>query len=175
MCSIGMNGNLTIDTSRVNTFYVHPKYIESENSDYDMGIVRIEKPFGKTYGSMSLSIYDTKDLVGMFVNVTGYPAQKKFHEILFDRLSNHMYTMKGAIRSITDHQMHYEVDTSGGQSGSAVWIDNQNNSADCIAVHTHGNKIDGNGAVRITNESGETLKEWLLKLERDGESRVESN
>lgn len=44
MCSIGMNGNLTIDTSRVNTFYVHPKYIESENSDYDMGIVRIEKP-----------------------------------------------------------------------------------------------------------------------------------
>ena len=95
-----------MDSSRVDAFYVHPKYLDSENSDYDMGIIRVEKPFGETYGSIPLSVPNAEDMIGMAVNVTGYPAQKKFREILFDRNSKNMYTMKGVVRSITDHQMY---------------------------------------------------------------------
>lgn len=171
-CLLGMKGNMATESAVVSAFYVHPKYLESENSDYDIGIVRIEKPFGNTYGSMSLNVPDVKDIIGMAVNVTGYPAQKKFREILFNRQSTNMYTMNGIVRSITEHQMHYEIDTSGGQSGAGVWVKDQENNVDCIAVHTHGNKIDGNGAVRITQESGKILTEWLLKLETDEMKQV---
>ncbi|MBS0186012.1 MAG: trypsin-like serine protease [Proteobacteria bacterium] len=163
-CALGMSGGVAKDISSVNSFYVHPKYLESENPDYDIGIIRIGEPFGKKYGAMSLRELDRQELMEMRVNVTGYPSQRKFTEILFDRLSSSMYTMDGEIRAVTDHKIYYEVDTSGGQSGSGVWIPNQEKAVECIAVHTTGDKVNGNGAVRINQESGQIIGEWLSKL-----------
>lgn len=100
----------------------------------------------------------------MRVNVSGYPGSKKFTEILFGIPSYDMYTMGGDIRSVEEHKIFYDIDTSGGQSGAGVWILNPEGIVECIAVHTTGNKINGNGAVRINRESSQVLGEWLSKL-----------
>ena len=83
---------------------------------------------------------------------------------LFRVGSYNMYTMEGPIKTITPHRIFYPIDTSGGQSGSGVWIVNQEGLVECVGVHTTGDKILGNGAVRINEENFNVLLEWFSKF-----------
>lgn len=161
---VGIHGRVPLAETKAESFFVHPKYPDDENYGYDIGIVKVKDDFGKLYGAASLVAYDIHALHKMRVNVAGYPGSKRFHEILFGRPSHDLYTMEGPIQSVNDHKVFYDIDTSGGQSGAGVLVRGKDDILECVGVHTTGSKVEGNGAVRINQENGEILKEWLDKL-----------
>lgn len=165
---LGIHEKVPLATTKAKSFFVHPKYLDDENFGYDIGIVKINDDLGKLYGSASLvATYDIHALHKMRVNVTGYPGSKKFNEILLGRPSYDLYTMEGPIQSVNDHKFFYDIDTSGGQSGSGVWVKSKSDIVECIGVHATGSKVDGNGAIRINEENGATLDKWLKEFYKD--------
>lgn len=164
----GIHRGVALLKAKSYAFYVHPKYRADEDSGYDIGLGKVETPvpLGEILGYASLQMYSLHDLHSMKVNVSGYPGAKKFTEILFRNPSYDMYTMEGLIRSVEEHRISYDLDTSGGQSGAGVWIQNDpTKPVECSAIHTTGDKINGNGAVRINKENSMVLKDWLTKFE----------
>lgn len=75
-----------------------------------------------------------------------------------------MYTMEGPIKVVTAKRLFYVVDTSGGQSGSGVWVTNPDGLVECIGIHTTGDKLLGNGATRITEENFNLIRDWLARF-----------
>ena len=141
-------------------FYGHPSYLENDDN-YDFGIVKLEKSLGRKLGWAALSVLDTKELEQLKVNVTGYPASRGFFRYLLNRQIHDMYTMEGPVTSVKKHKFHYQIDTSGGQSGSGVWAFNNEGQVECFGVHVTGSKNEGNGATRITPEIFELVQEWI--------------
>lgn len=165
--SIGVHKGEALLKAKSYAFYVHPKYLVDEDSGYDIGLAKIDSPIplGSTFGHASLRMYGIRDLHGMKVNVSGYPGAKTFKEILFRIPSYDMYTMEGPIKSVEEHRVSYALDTSGGQSGAGVWIQkDQIQPIECLAVHTSGDKVNGNGAVRINEENSRVVADWLSKF-----------
>lgn len=74
--------------------------------------------------------------------------------------------MQGPIVLPRKHKIYYHIDTSGGQSGSGVWILNPEEIVQCLAVHTTGRapREEGNGAVRINEENYGIITDWLKAL-----------
>lgn len=145
--------------------YVHSEYLEEEDENYDFGIVKLGEDTGKEIGWASLRAPEHNELESMHVSITGYPASKSPFNMAFSIPSYNMYTMSGPIKKISKHKIYYNVDTSGGQSGSGVWRINQEGKVECVGVHTTGGtKIEGNGAVRINQENYAIILEWLSRL-----------
>ncbi|HQS83536.1 MAG: hypothetical protein B7Y25_05895 [Alphaproteobacteria bacterium 16-39-46] len=145
--------------------YVHSSYLEEEDENYDFGIVKLGEDTGREVGWASLKSPDHNELESMQVNVTGYPASKSPFNMAFHIPSYNMYTMSGLIKKISKHKIYYDIDTSGGQSGSGVWRINQDKKIECVGVHTTGgSKLEGNGAVRMNQENISIISEWLSKL-----------
>lgn len=149
-------------------FFVHPRYLEGHTLDYDFGLVKLDVPVGKTAGWASVRAYEESQLSKLKVNITGYPAIKNpMSAISYGLLrtgSYNMYTMEGPIKAITVNRIFYLIDTSGGQSGSGVWVTNPEGIIECVGIHTTGDKILGNGAIRINEENFEVILEWLTKF-----------
>jgi V8-like Glu-specific endopeptidase len=161
---IGIHHQVPLIEATSDIFYVHPRYLEDENHGYDIGMVKIDKPLGQLFGYASLTTYSIHDLYGMSVNVTGYPGSRKFTELLLRKPSYDLYTMEGSIVSVNDHKFFYNLDTSGGQSAAGVWREAEDEVVECIEVHTTGSKVEGNGAVRFSQENSPILLQWLSKL-----------
>ena len=69
--------------------------------------------------------------------------------------------MSGAIKVVHRNRFYYDIDTSAGQSGSGVYVVD-NNIIDCLGIHTTGSPVEGNGATRINEEKLNIIKEWVL-------------
>lgn len=145
--------------------YLHEDYPKEEDEQYDFGIVKLNENIGNKVGWASLAALDHDELESMEVNVTGYPLSKTPFSVAFHIPSYNMYTMSGPIKKISKHKIYYDIDTSGGQSGSGVWRMNSEGQIECIGVHTTGgSRLEGNGAVRINQENLSIISEWLSKL-----------
>lgn len=165
--SIGLRSRIPLAKVSSSAFYIHPKYCRDEDSGYDIGLLKIDSqvPLGGIFGQASLRYYSLSDLRSLRVNVSGYPGVKTPLQVLFKLPSYDMYTMEGPIRSVEEHRISYDLDTSGGQSGAGVWIQQDlAQPVECLAVHTTGDKINGNGAVRLNEENSEVLSDWLSKF-----------
>lgn len=113
-------------------------------------------------GWASLRVYDDQGLKQKIVNISGYPGTKGFFNNLLSLPSYEMYTMEGQIVSAKKHKIYYHLDTSGGQSGSGVWVLN-NGILECLGIHTTGKspREEGNGAVRINEENFHSIIDWM--------------
>ena len=79
-----------------------------------------------------------------------------------------MYTMEGGIKKIEEHRIYYNIDTSGGQSGSGIWTNIQDTDDEeplpyVVGVHAYGSQ-DSNSGTRLTAEKAENLQNWINKL-----------
>jgi V8-like Glu-specific endopeptidase len=63
------------------------------------------------------------------------------------------------ILSVDGHQIHYKVDTWGGQSGSAVFVV-RDGTRYAVGVHAYGDSYFGNSATRITPDVNANLSAW---------------
>lgn len=141
-------------------FIVHPQYLQRDEN-YDFGVIKLEENIGLEAGWASLKVCDDVVLEKETINVSGYPADKGFLNILRNVPSYNMYTMTGPIAKVTKNKIYYRIDTSEGQSGAGVWVLNPEGIVECLGVHVTGHKLEGNGAIRITEENLELVKEWL--------------
>jgi V8-like Glu-specific endopeptidase len=67
--------------------------------------------------------------------------------------------MSRGVSSVTDHQLIYEIDTYGGQSGSPVWEVTPDGTRYGLGIHTWGTSVN-NGATRITGDVFDNIVLW---------------
>lgn len=155
----GRQGEYSPWSLKGKTFKIHPRYYNDEDYDYDLALLTLEESnVGLQTGWPRLRIFDDDKLLkGLNINITGYPLDK------FVKDQPYMYTMSGSIKVAHKNRFYYEVDTSGGQSGSGVYVldVNAGNMTDCCGIHTTGSKVEGNGATRINDEKFNIVGKWF--------------
>lgn len=132
---------------------VHPSWIslkdEEKAKDFDIGLIKLSKSFGKEAGYSGRKVLTKKQLKKAKINVTGYPGEH----------NSVMYTMEGSVSTILRNQLSYKIDTTPGQSGSGVWVNNGNQPF-CIAIHTNGSGTS-NSATRLTQHKYNLVEKWI--------------
>lgn len=121
------------------------KYIESQDPDFDWGLMVFEANIGDFLGYFGADA-NTEDLFSRFLTLTGYPSEKNYQ----------LWTMEGPVSKNGSLTFEYLIDTTGGQSGSPVY---QYDASDDTSyrvrgIHVRGDNsiiLPGNEAVRITS------------------------
>lgn len=145
-----LNGNLgPFDKVKVTKSYIFRSWIDGEDQQFDMALLILDHSIGYSTGWGGLLSTFDEDISQEKVNITGYPGDKGFKE---------MWTMAHTIKTFKPEQFDYEIDTYGGQSGSAVWI-NKWNAPMILGVHTLGSHSINSG-VRL---SGKKFTDLLVK------------
>jgi V8-like Glu-specific endopeptidase len=86
------------------------------DDNFDMGIVLLDLPIGKTMGWNGMLCVDDDYLVGLNVNVSGYPADKHPGGTMWQDESPITYINTNRKR------FYYNLSAFKGQSGSSPWI-----------------------------------------------------
>jgi len=147
----------TFGAVKATKVYLHQGWIESggESSKNDVALIILERSIGNETGWAGLLALDDDTLGSEKVHVTGYPGDKGFKT---------MWTMEEQFDHVGDELLSYRIDTSGGQSGGAIWI-NKFATPFLVGIHTTGS-TKRNLGVRLSQEK--FLK--ILKLmEETGE------
>ncbi len=139
---------------------------DSKAAPYDYGAIFVDcevngAQFGERIGYFGLRGYDEdeRNLLNMaIVNNAGYPheAAKPYGTLWFN--AGRVHLNEGPNKD--ERFLEYMVDTTGGQSGSPVFIfDSIKNQRYVVAIHTTGNFI--NRGVRVTAEVYDKILEWV--------------
>lgn len=127
-------------------------WTSNEETSDDIGIIKLEKPIGYKTGTLSLS----KSLsTSTQISISGYPS-----DVQTVTRSHNMWTISGSIKSLTQDFIYYDLDSTGGQSGSPIY--NQSNQV--VGVHGYGSDT-GNFGVRINDEKYSTISSWNMRTQ----------
>jgi V8-like Glu-specific endopeptidase len=125
------------------------KWVNGESEEYDYGaIILPNNQFGNTLGYFGFTNLSNEQLQDLLVNNSGYPGDKPFGTQWYNG---------GRITEIKQNKLHYMLDSKGGQSGSPIWR-NQNNQRLAIGVHAYGGCP--NSATRINREKFNQMLSW---------------
>ena len=116
---------------------------------YDYGAIILPINLGNTVGWFGFGVYSDAALVNTIGNISGYPGDKPDGTQWYD---NHK------IASVGTRKVYYDIDTAGGQSGSAVYRI-INGSRFAIAIHAYGGATTNSGT-RITTPVYNNMKAW---------------
>ena len=87
-------------------------------------------------------------------------------KVIYDTKTSHsQYTGTGNLQDLTDYKLFYDTDTSGGNSGGPVYIEETINNNKCytvLAIHTHGE--DGNDNDNSENNCGTRITTDIMKF-----------
>lgn len=124
-------------------------WANSGDQNYDYGAIIIPTQLGNSTGWFGFGVYSDADLVASTVNISGYPGDKPAGTQWYD---------SHRVASVGSHKVHYDVDTFGGQSGSAVYrvIDGARYG---VAVHAYGGATTNSGT-RVSSPVFNNLKTW---------------
>jgi V8-like Glu-specific endopeptidase len=136
-----------VEVAKVYTF---KNWIEDKDPRFDMALLILKRSIGKYTGWGGLLSGDEAELDQETVHITGYPGDKHFKQ---------MWSMDHKLHVIHPEEFEYEIDTYGGQSGSAIWI-NKYGSTFILGVHTLGSNVTNKG-VRISQKK---FTDFLLKI-----------
>jgi glutamyl endopeptidase len=124
-------------------------WMNSGDENYDYGAMVIPTELGATTGWFGFGVWSDKDLVASTGNISGYPGDKPGGTQWYDARQ---------IASVGSRKVYYDIDTSGGQSGSAVYrIINGGRYA--VAVHAYGGASTNSGT-RIVQPVYDNLLTW---------------
>jgi V8-like Glu-specific endopeptidase len=127
----------------------YTNWTSSQDSNYDIALITLDRPIGNTTGWLRYASYRSVNRrVG---NIGGYPADKEN--------GLYLYYHYGPITSSTPYRLFYQIDTSGGQSGSGIYV-NIGNNRYVFGVHTTGNSSQ-NGGTRIDPQKFNQIKSWI--------------
>jgi len=112
----------------------------SGDENYDYGAIILPTQLGNTTGWFGFGVYSDSDLLGSVGNISGYPGDKPSGTQWYDARR---------IASVNSRKVYYDIDTAGGQSGSAVYrIVNGQRYA--VAVHAYGGATTNSGTRIVT-------------------------
>lgn len=119
----------------------------SENFDY--GAIILSSNLGNNTGWLGFGVYPDATLLASVGNISGYPGDKPSGTQWYDsrRLS-----------SVNSLKVYYDIDTAGGQSGSAVYriVDGARYA---VAIHAYGGATTNSGT-RITTPVYNNMLAW---------------
>jgi V8-like Glu-specific endopeptidase len=137
----GRNGNALPYGSVTSTnFRSVTGWTNSGDENYDYGAIIIPTNLGNTVGWFGFGVYSDSDLLGTVGNISGYPGDKPAGTQWYDFRK---------IASVNSRKVYYDIDTFGGQSGSAVYrIINGNRYG--FAIHAYGGGTTNSGTRIVT-------------------------
>ena len=117
-------------------------WTNSANGDenFDYGAIIIPSQLGSTTGWFGFGVYSDADLLGTVGNISGYPGDKPSGTQWYDARR---------IASVNSRKVYYDIDTAGGQSGSAVYRI-INGARYAFAVHAYGGATTNSGTRIVT-------------------------
>ncbi|MCX4766915.1 endopeptidase [Streptomyces sp. NBC_01275] len=124
-------------------------WTDSGDENYDYGTIIIPTELGSTTGWFGFGAWPDADLLKSVGNISGYPGDKPPGTQWYDGRS---------ISSVNPLKVYYDIDTAGGQSGSAVYRI-VNGGRYGIAVHAYGGATTNSGT-RITGPVYDNLLSW---------------
>ncbi|TYP71430.1 trypsin-like serine peptidase [Aquimarina intermedia] len=129
-------------------------WTKSKKRIMDYGAIILPKncKYGKQLGYFGYANYSFASLLGLKVNLSGYPG---------DKPSGTQWWHCRKIKFVTPRTLVYNIDSAGGQSGSPVWK-YKNGKRYVVGIHTNGSSL-GNSATRITSPVFKNLKNWKNK------------
>ncbi len=110
------------------------------NPNYDYGAIIIPTNLGNTVGWFGFGVYSDAILQETTGNISGYPADKPTGTQWYDAHQ---------IASVDSRKVYYDIDTVGGQSGSAVYRI-INGLRYGIAIHAYGGSSVNSGTRIVT-------------------------
>lgn len=124
-------------------------WTESGSEHYDYGAIITPTDLGSTVGWLGFGAFPDATIKGSVGNISGYPG---------DKPSGTQWYAARKIASVSTTKVYYDIDTAGGQSGSAVYrIDGGKRYG--MAVHAYGGAVNNSGT-RITSAAFGNLKAW---------------
>lgn len=146
----GRNGSILPFGSVTSTdFRSVTGWTQSQDQNYDYGAIRISTELGNTVGWFGFGVYADSDLLGATANISGYPAEKP---------AGTQWYHARQVASVNSRKVYYAVDTTGGQSGSAVYRV-IGGSRYGIAIHAYGGAT-ANSGTRIVHDVHNNLVAW---------------
>lgn len=123
------------------------------DSNWDMGMLILNSELGTRTGYFGVITFGSDaELKKSRVNVSGYPG---------DKGGRQMWTHNDIIKRTESERFFYDIDTMGGQSGSAVWSVWSGHAGEKVAgIHTTGSS-SGNGATRISRPKFDRIVSWF--------------
>jgi V8-like Glu-specific endopeptidase len=124
-------------------------WTESGDEDYDYGAVIIPTDLGSATGWFGFGAWSDADLASVTGNISGYPGDKPSGTQWYDART---------IAAVGPNKVYYDIDSAGGQSGSAVYR-LFNGGRYGVAVHAYGGPTTNSGT-RITRPVFDNLRTW---------------
>lgn len=131
------------------------EWLYKGDENFDIGAIFLSEDIENLYGSFSVGSYPDQFFQDRLVNISGYPAT---------RYGDIQLHHENRVNSVTRTKLYYDVDTEGGQSGSPIWIYEDDNLENPVVVGVHsygaGNSQIGNSGVRINSKIYELITKW---------------
>ena len=112
----------------------------SGDENFDYGAIILPTNLGNTTGWFGFGVYADADLLATVGNISGYPGDKPSGTQWYDARR---------IAAVNGRKVYYDIDTAGGQSGSAVYRV-INGARFAFAVHAYGGATTNSGTRIIT-------------------------
>jgi glutamyl endopeptidase len=126
-------------------------WTNNQDENYDYGAIIIPTELGNAVGWFGFGVYPDNELLASTANIGGYPG---------DKPSGTQWFFARQVASVKPMKVFYDIDTAGGQSGSAVFR-LVNGDRYAIAVHAYGGPTTNSGT-RITQEVYDNLLAWRV-------------
>jgi glutamyl endopeptidase len=124
-------------------------WTENGDPEYDYGAIVLDEPLGDQTGWFAYGAFTDDDLMAAHANISGYPGDKPDGTQWYDHRR---------IDSVSARKVFYDIDTFGGQSGSAVYRFIDGNRF-AVGIHAYGGAVT-NSATRITARRFQNLEAW---------------
>lgn len=145
--------------------WISSDYARSGSANSDWGVVKFPRPISASWFGMKPSTY-ASELTGERATITGFPGEKGRGLI---RDYAQLWSANGTLQAGSEARVCYSIDTTGGQSGSPVYLGDRT----AVAIHSHGvgdGACSGNSGVRITPRMIDTFND--LKERRNNATPV---
>lgn len=146
----GRNGSsLPYGTVRSSNFRSVSGWTNNGDENFDYGAIIIPTNLGNTTGWFGFGVYSDANLVNAVGNIAGYPGDKPSGTCWYDA---------HRIASVNARKVYYDIDTFGGQSGSAVYrlVDG---GRFAVAIHAYGGATTNSGT-RIIKAVYDNIVAW---------------
>ena len=124
-------------------------WANSGDENYDYGAIIIPTDLGSTVGWLGFGVWPDADLLSAVANISGYPGDKPAGTQWYDHRT---------IASVNARKVFYDIDTAGGQSGSAAYRI-INGVRYGVAIHAYGGATTNSGT-RIIQPVYDNMVAW---------------
>lgn len=125
-------------------------WIDEEDTNNDYGAILLDQDLGANTGWFSFAALSDAELTSNLATISGYPADRDAATLQYFHSRN--------ISRVTPRRLQYDIDTYGGQSGSAIFVQS-NGEPVAVGIHTTGSSL-GNSGTRIVPEVFSNMQQW---------------